>query len=102
MYFGLEVVAHVDAAVIVAEPHAGRCAGGERTELLPNRLPDRLERLEPVRPLAHVNANAVCAAVVYGGEDGHLAILFGEGRRGIGAPQLVGCRRHDRSLPLAW
>ena len=58
---GLEIVAHVDTAVIVTEPHADRYAGGERAELLLNRLADRLERLETVRPFDRVNANAVGA-----------------------------------------
>jgi transcriptional regulator of acetoin/glycerol metabolism len=39
----LIVVAHIDAAVVVTEPHPGRYAGVERTKLLPGRLPDGLE-----------------------------------------------------------
>lgn len=40
--------------MIVTEPQAGRYAAGERTKLLPNRLPDRLERLEAVGSFARV------------------------------------------------
>ena len=49
-------------------------------------------------PFDRVNAEAIGAAVVDGGEDGHLAILFGEGRRGVGAPQLIRSIRHDAAL----
>ena len=55
----------------VTEPHAGRYAGGERTKLLPGRLPDGLESLKPVRPFDRVKADAIGAA-----EDRHLSILF--------------------------
>src|SRR4051794_5227906 len=46
---GLEVVAHVLAAVIVAQPQAGGDVLGERAEALAHRLPHRLESLEAVR-----------------------------------------------------
>src|ERR687886_2391263 len=41
---GLAVVAHVLAAVIVAQPEAGGDGLGERAEALAHRLPDRLGR----------------------------------------------------------
>lgn len=85
----LKVIAHIDAAMVVAQPHAARYAGGESAEVLANALPDRLERFEPMRAFDGVNADAVGAAMIDGGEDGYLAILFGEGRSAVGSPQLV-------------
>src|SRR3954464_4545748 len=46
---GPEVVAHVLAAVIVAQPQAGGDVLGERAEALAHRLLHRLESLEAVR-----------------------------------------------------
>jgi hypothetical protein len=40
----VNVLAHVDTAVIVAKPHTGGCANGERSELLRYGLPDTLQR----------------------------------------------------------
>jgi len=45
----LKVVTHIDAAVVVTEPHAPGYAGGERTELFPDRLPDRVGHQNSVR-----------------------------------------------------
>src|SRR4051794_10060988 len=45
-----------------------------------------------------MNADAVGGAVIDGSEDGYLPVLFGEGRRAIGAPQLVGRFRDDVAL----
>ena len=92
------VLAYIQRSVVVTEPHAGRDGGGERAELLSDRLADGLERLEPVGPFDLMNADAVGGAVIDGGEDGHLPVLFGEGGRAIGAPQLVGRFRDDVAL----
>src|SRR3954453_16640242 len=65
---GPEVVAHVLAAVIVAQPQAGGDVLGERAEALAHRLPDRLERLEAVGAATGVDADAPGRAVVDGDE----------------------------------
>lgn len=45
-----------------------------------------------------MNADAIGRAVVDAGEDGQLALLFGEGGSGIRAPQLIGHFREDAAL----
>src|SRR4051812_20427857 len=60
----LEVVAHVLAPVVVAQPQAGGDVLGERAEALAHRLLDRLERLEAVGAPAGMDADALGRAVV--------------------------------------
>src|SRR5205085_5632668 len=70
----LEVVADVLTPVVVAEPEAGSDALGEGAEALAHRLPDRLERLEPVGAAAGVRADALGRAVVDRHEHGRPAL----------------------------
>src|SRR5437764_3410319 len=49
---------------IVTEPHAGRRGCGEGAELLSYRLPEELERLEPVGSFDRVDAAAVLQSAV--------------------------------------
>src|SRR3954454_15019710 len=65
---GLEVVADVLAAVVVAQPEAGGDPLGERAEALAHRLRDRLERREPVGAAAGVDADALGRAMIDGDE----------------------------------
>ena len=71
--------------MVVAEPEAGGDVPGEGAEAPPDRLPDRLERLEPVGAAAGVDADALGRAVVDGDEHGRLA-LAGHHRGHVGAP----------------
>ena len=45
-HFGLEVAAHIHAAVVMTQPQAGGAAAGETTEVLFHSLTDRIERFE--------------------------------------------------------
>ena len=83
--FVLEILAHVHAAVIVTKPHAPGCAGGERSELLAYRLPDRLQRFEAMRILYGVDPETFGRAVIDCGEDRYLSVLLRE-RRGRTVP----------------
>src|SRR4051794_41748058 len=66
---GLEVVADVLTAVVVAEPKAGSDALGEAAMALADGLPDRLEGLEAIRAAAGGDADALGRAVVGGDEN---------------------------------
>src|SRR3954471_21605556 len=85
---GLEVVADVLAAVVVAQPEAGGDPLGERAEALAHRLRDRLERREPVGAAAGVDADALGRAMIDGDEPRRLA-LAGHDRGQIAAPHDV-------------
>src|SRR4051812_42504263 len=82
---GLEVVAHVLAPVVGAQPQAGGDVLGERAAALAHRLPDRLERLEAVGAPAGMDADALGRAVVDGDEHRGLA-LAGHHRRSGRSP----------------
>jgi hypothetical protein len=69
----LEVVAHVLAAVVVAEFETGRDVGGEAAEVLAGALTDRFKRLEPVRRLRRMETDAFAGAVIHGHEHGRRA-----------------------------
>src|SRR3954464_11365782 len=56
---GPEVVAHVPAPVVGAQPQAGGDVLGERAAALAHRLLDRLERLEAVGAPAGMDADAL-------------------------------------------
>src|SRR3954453_14868485 len=71
---GLEVVADVLTAVVVAEPKAGSDALGEAAVALADGLPDRLESLEAIGAAAGVDADALGRAVVDGDENSGLAL----------------------------
>ena len=60
----LEILAHIYATVIVTKPHAHGCAGGERSELLPHRLPDRLQCFEAMTSFHSMDTEAFDRAVV--------------------------------------
>src|SRR4051794_37933300 len=93
---GLEVVAHVPAAVVVAQPQAGGDVPAEGTVAPPDGLPDRLERLEAVRVAGSVDAQALGRAVVDGDEHRGLA-LAGHHRGHVGAPHGVDPLGRDRA-----
>ena len=94
---GLEVVADVLAAVVVAEPKAGSDALGEAAVALPDGLLDRLESLEAVGAAAGVDADALGRAVIDGDEHGGLA-LAGHDRGQVGAPHDVHPLGGDRAV----
>jgi hypothetical protein len=71
--------------VIVAKPHVGRNAGGERSKLLVYGLADRLKSLKVMPALDSVDAEALGRAIIDGGKDRDLTIPCDEGRSGIGA-----------------
>jgi hypothetical protein len=73
----------------VTKPHARGCAGGERSELLAYRLPDRLQRFEAMTSLDSVDAEAFGRAVVDGCKYRDLSVLLGECRSAVSSPQLV-------------
>ena len=82
---GLEVVADVLAAMVVAEPKAGSDALGEAAMALADGLLDRLEGLEAIGAAAGVNADALGRAVIDGDEHGSLALARHD-RGQVGAP----------------
>src|SRR3954454_20928298 len=94
---GPEVMAHVLAPVIVAEPEAGGDVLGEGAEALAHRLPDRLQGLEAVSVKAGVDADALGRAVVDGDEHRRLA-LAGHHRGQIGPPHQVDSPGRDRAV----
>ena len=95
---GLKVVAHIDAAVVMAQPQARGAAAGETAEVLSDSLPDRLQRFESGGFLHRVDADAFGCTVINGGEDGDGAFSLGEGGRGISSPHPVGHFGNDRPI----
>ena len=61
----------------MAKLEAPSDAGLEGTEVLPDALPDRLQRLKSGRPLGRVDADALGGGVVDGDEDGLLPGTLG-------------------------
>src|SRR4051812_38315936 len=94
---GPEVVAHVPAPVVVAQPQAGGDVLGERAAALAHRLLDRLERLEAVGAPAGMDADALGRAVVDGDESRGLA-LAGPHRGQVGPPHHVAPLGRDRAV----
>src|SRR4051812_11544793 len=76
---GLEVVAHVGAAVVVADRQPGGDALLEAAEVLADALTERLQRLEAVARLGGVQADALSGTVIHRDEDAALAFLDGHG-----------------------
>src|SRR4051794_34144205 len=85
---GLEVVAHVLAAVIVAKGETVGDALGERAEALAHRLLDRLERLEAIGAVAGVEADTLGRAMIDGDEHRRLALASDDGGQ-VGAPHEI-------------
>src|SRR5688572_27614372 len=94
---GLEVVADVLTAVVVAEPKAGSDALGEAAMTLADGLLDRLEGLEAIGAAAGVNADALGRAVIDGDEHSGLA-LASHDRGQVGAPHQVDPLGGDRAV----
>src|SRR3954467_6149113 len=94
---GLEVVADVLAAVIVAEPQAGGDVLGEGAMASADGLPDRLQGLEPVGAAGGVDADALGRAVVDGDEHRGLT-LAGHHRGQVGPPHQVDPLGRDRAV----
>src|SRR3954452_20012075 len=94
---GLEVVAHVLAPVVVAQPQAGGDGLCERAAALAHPPLDRLERLEAVGAPAGMDADALGRAVVDGDEYRGLA-LAGHHRGQVGPPHHVDPLGRDRAV----
>src|SRR3954467_8432823 len=94
-----EVVAHVLTPVVVPEPEPGGDALAEGAEALAHRLPDRLERLEPVGAAAGMDADALGRAGIDRHEHGRLA-LAGHHRGQVGAPSMDGPRLASASVDI--
>src|SRR4029079_3918024 len=94
----LEIVAHVDAAMVVAQAEAGCATSGEASERLLNTLAYRLQGFEPGRFLDSMDARAFRRAVVDGGKDRHRTVRLRGGCGRIGPPHLVGCLGNDGSF----
>ena len=84
----LEVVAHILAAMVVAELEAGGDLLGKGAEALTHRLSDRFQRLEAIAALGGMDASAFGGTVIDGDEHGGLA-LAGHDCRHVRAPHLV-------------
>jgi len=98
---GLEVVADVLRAVIMAQPQGGGDARLETAVDGPHTLADRLERLEPRRRLGGVQAQAFERVVVDQGEDRDRTLSWRPGRRCVGGPHHVGRLGDDRAIVRA-
>src|SRR3569833_1521439 len=94
----LEVIAHIYAAVVMPEPQASGAAAGRIAEMLAHALADGLERLEAVRTLDHVDADALGGAVVDSGVNRDLSVGVRHRDGRVGAPQLIRPVGHDGSL----
>src|SRR3954464_15503235 len=94
---GLEVVADILAAVVVAEPEAGGDVLAEAPVASADGLPDRLQGLEPVGAAGGVNADALGRAVVDGHEHRGLT-LAGHHRGQVGPPHHVDPLGRDRAV----
>src|ERR1043165_4941526 len=92
----LEIVAHVDAAVVVAQSQTCSDAGCRVAEVLVHSLADRLQCFKPRGFFDSMDFHTFCGAVDDAGEDGDRTLGFGEGRRGIGTPHLIRRLGHDR------
>src|SRR3954454_5022637 len=64
----LELVAHVDAAMVVTQAEAGCATAGKASEILLNTLADRLQGFEPARFLYSMGARVLRRGVVGGGQ----------------------------------
>src|SRR5436305_909978 len=98
---GLEVVADVLAAVVVAQPQAGSDALGEAAMASADGLPDRLQGLEPAGAAGGVDADALGRAVVDGHEHRGLT-LAGHHRGQVGPPHHVDPLGRDRAVVRLW
>jgi hypothetical protein len=94
---GLEVVADILAAVVVAELKASGDVLGKATMALANGLLDRLEGLEAIGAAAGVNADALGRAVIDGDEHGSLALARHD-RGQVGAPHRIHPLGDDRAV----
>src|SRR3954453_21613106 len=94
---GLEVVADVLTAVVVAEPKAGSDALGEAAVALADGLLDRLKGLEAIGAAAGVDADALGRAMIDGDE--HPGLAFPGHHRGqIAAPHDIHPLGGDRAV----
>src|SRR4051795_8160327 len=94
---GLEVVADVLAAMVVAEPKADSDALGEAAMALADGLLDRLEGLEAIGATAGGNADTLGGAVIDGDKPRPLA-LASHDRGQIGAPHDIHPLGGDRTI----
>ena len=72
--------------------------GLEAAEVLVDILTDRFEGFKVRRVFHGMNTDAFGRTVIHGGEDGDLAVVERDGRRGIDAPHLVGTIVGDRPV----
>ena len=96
--FVLEVIAHVNAAVVVAQAQTARDACGKKAEVLVHALSDGLERFEPAGSFGYVKSDALGGAMVDGSKDGNGTVLLRGGLGGIGSPHLVRTFSDDRAF----
>ena len=94
----LEVVAHELGAGIMSELESLGGTGLEAAEVFVDTWMDRFEGFKARRVFHVMNTDAFGRTVIHGGEDGDLAVVECDGRRGIDAPHLVGTIGGDRSV----
>ena len=97
----LEVVAHVLAAVVVAQRKPRGDARPVAAEVFPQPLAQRLQRFEARAGARRVDADALLCAVVDGDEDGSVALAGGEAGSRVGPPHFVGVPGGDRAVVVA-
>ncbi len=95
--FVLEVIAHELRTVIVTESEPFGGAAPEAAEVLTDALAEGFESLEARGTLNGMNAHTLGRAMVHGGEDRDLAVVEGDGCRGIDASHPVGTIGGDGS-----
>ena len=94
----LKMVAQVLAAVVVAESESPREVRLVAVEVLPEPLPQRLQRLEARARSRRVDADALLRAVIDGDEDGGVPLAGGEAGGRVGPPHLVRPLGGDRPV----
>ena len=95
--FGLIVVAHVLAAVVVPVADTCRRAGAETAAVIAHSLPQRFQRLEVRSFLGRVQAHAFRRAVIHRDEHRHGAVLDRGSHGVVAGPDFVRLRGDDRA-----